>query len=248
MATVQSVFLFRCYCTTESIFVQSWSINAPTYCPNNNTHTIDASTIAIIDEITSSQVQVVPQVGTTGGEYRAESVSFTIPANSTGTYTNVWPYDISVKTVSFNSTPQQQGDIINSLIAPNTVVGVVTSSVSIGDLIIHCSPTVIANFKKGYLLSITDNNSTSKLGEVTDISSTTITCSVASTFAFAAGSVVLLTVNNIRDFVLGPAGPVHLQASGSTAAIIPANTVVLVVYKNNQSIDTVFNYNFEFFY
>ena len=248
MSVPSTVYLYRFYCNTEATFVQDWNISVPTVCPNNSGHSIDSTTMTILDKITRAQVEVIPQVGTTGGQYRAQSVSFTIPANTTGTYSNVWPYDISVKTVSFNTIQAQQGDVINSLIAPNTIVGVLTSPVAIGDTVINVSSTATAISMKGFLFAISDGTNTANLQEIVDIGTSTITCHTASTFAFAAGSVVMVTVNNIRDFVIGPAGPVHLQASGSTAAVIPANTTVLVTYQNNQSVSTVFNYNFEFFY
>jgi len=245
---MSTVNLYRFYCNTESSLVSDWGTEIPLVCPNNSTHTINSNSIAIINSISENQVQVIPQTNLTGGQYRAESISFTIPANSTVSHNNSWPFNISVKTVSFNTIAEQQGDVINSLIAPNTVIGYNTTNVNIGNTIFNVNNTVINYSKIGYLLSIKNGTNTSVLGQVINISGNSVTCETPSTFNFNAGSQIMLTINNIRNFVIGPPGPVHLEASGSTSAIIPAGTIVDAQYTNNQNVSTIFNWNYEYFY
>lgn len=245
-----TVFLYRFFCQTENAYVTIWSTSSPTVCPNNNTHTILTNTISILDIVSQNNVFVKPEIGTTGGEYRAEAYTLSIGANATQTTDLSWPFDISVSTVSFNTTTQNTGDILNSFVAPNTTIGSITSAVSIGDTTINVNSSVFTYLKKGFLVTLADQTNTSTLGQVIDINSTTgtISCELPSTFAFNAGSYLQFTENNIRNFMIGPPGNTSLTAKGSTASSIPAKTIVRVQYKNNSAEAKLFNFYFEYFY
>lgn len=49
---------FRVFCNTESIYTFGWSIAPLTYCPNNISHSIDTSSLVVIDTITTADVAV----------------------------------------------------------------------------------------------------------------------------------------------------------------------------------------------
>ena len=54
MATVNH---YRIWCNTESTWVYVWGTEAPTVCPNNNTHTIDTNSIAIVKFVSNEEVR-----------------------------------------------------------------------------------------------------------------------------------------------------------------------------------------------
>lgn len=53
-----SVHRYRVFCETEQTNVYTWDTVQPTVCPNNNTHTINTGSIAIIDNINTSQTEI----------------------------------------------------------------------------------------------------------------------------------------------------------------------------------------------
>lgn len=55
----RTVNRYRYYCTTESNYVYKWDEVAPTTCVNNTAHTIDTSSITIIDKVQQNGVEVV---------------------------------------------------------------------------------------------------------------------------------------------------------------------------------------------
>ena len=49
---------YRLYCNTEATYVYGYNTSTPTVCPNNNTHSIDTTTITIVQTISDSSVSV----------------------------------------------------------------------------------------------------------------------------------------------------------------------------------------------
>lgn len=58
MSTNRVVNQYRYYCTTESNLVYKWDTATPTTCPNDAAHTIDATSMTIVDTVKSSEVEV----------------------------------------------------------------------------------------------------------------------------------------------------------------------------------------------
>lgn len=50
---------YRIKCNTENSYVFKWDKNQPIVCPNNNTHTIDNTSIAIVDSISENELKVL---------------------------------------------------------------------------------------------------------------------------------------------------------------------------------------------
>jgi hypothetical protein len=51
-------YQYRLYCNTEAAYVYGYNTSTPTVCPNNNTHTIDNTTITIVQTVSSPTVSV----------------------------------------------------------------------------------------------------------------------------------------------------------------------------------------------
>lgn len=58
------VHYYRYYCQTESNFVYKWDTSEPVTCPNNHNHSIDNSSVTIIDTVSTNQVELVDAVRT----------------------------------------------------------------------------------------------------------------------------------------------------------------------------------------
>ena len=108
-----SVYNYRLFCCTENQFVFSWGQTTPTTCPNNNQHTIDSTSVVIVDSKDSNNVTIVQvQPGATGDNYRVEGQMINIAANSSTTKDMSWPYNVAIMTINFSIGTQHSGDII----------------------------------------------------------------------------------------------------------------------------------------
>jgi hypothetical protein len=244
---------YRCLCVTESAVVYTWNDNPPTVCPNNNTHAIDLSTITIVDSVNDTDVTISQDKGLTGGNFRCETVKAIIKPNREQTFDFVWPFDMAVSALHFVTNAQHIGDTITSLISPDTVVGYITQPVNIGDCIIHTNQTVIENLRVGYLASLNDGVHGCPLGYVTGIDAVnfTITTQKPSSVAFSADSptYVSLDISNIHEFEIGDPNKYDIGQSLIQGGLIPANTVIRLIYKNNSKSDAKsFIFYFEYFY
>jgi hypothetical protein len=233
--------------------VYVWGETPPVACPNGSDHSIDANTITIVDSVSDKVMNISQDHGLTGGNFRSETLGATIKPNTTETFDFAWPFDISVHTVHFITNAQHIGDVISCVIAPNTVIGYITSVVGQGDNTINVSPTVIQYTKKGYIVSLFDGQNKSSLGMVTgqDVVNGTITCSIPSSSSFdpLTPTYVMLEVRNINQFRIGDPNEYSIGASLIQSGLIPANTVVQLEYKNNSKTDAkYFSFFIEYFY
>ncbi len=175
--TAKQVDRYRLFCKTENAYQYAWTDCLPTACPNNNTHTIDNSTVSIVDSISSAAVEVVQQTGT-GGNYTCQSFCFDVPANSTVTQQYSWPYPVSISTMHFTSDTTQVGDYILGQIAPHTVLGTLTADLSTTGTVLSVSPSVAQNAVTGTLATVTDGTNTVNLGNFYNIDAVNNTVSV----------------------------------------------------------------------
>ena len=49
-----TLYRYRIYCSTESLYVYTWAESEPSVCPNNNAHTITSSLTTIVDTVSST--------------------------------------------------------------------------------------------------------------------------------------------------------------------------------------------------
>lgn len=122
---------YRIYCTTEASFQYVWSTTAPTVCPNNNTHTVDTSSITVVETISSNIVKVQEEFGrNTGGRFGALTVRIDAVKNATTTKDCIWPIPISALSVRFVLTSIHEGDFLSIIVSPDTIIGNITSNVT----------------------------------------------------------------------------------------------------------------------
>jgi hypothetical protein len=244
---------YRATCTTENTSVYVWGTEPPTTCPNNIAHTIDSSSITIVDSVNDTTVQISQDKGLTGGNFRSETCKLIAKPNGIQSFDFSWPFDMSVSTVHFVTNAQHIGDEITSIIAPNTIVGYITAPVSIGDTIINVSPTVLQYVFIGYIVKLYDGINMSHMGYVLskDIVNGTITLQTPSTHEFSpiSPTYVMLEISNIHSFEIGDPNKYDIGQSVIGSGLIPANTVIRIQYKNKSKTDAKsFIFYFEYFY
>ena len=249
----KTVHKYRVFCNTENTYVYTWDDLLPTLCPNDGKHTIDTSTIVSIDTVESGSVNIIQEQNPTGGWYRTESKRMTIKPNSTEVLSMSWPYPISILELSLNSSTENDGDIINSYVAKDTVIGVVSQSIPIGTNIAHVSDTVVQNIYIGFLVSF-QNATTGQIydmGECIEIdtSNKTITCSKNCLSEIPMMSYVRMTINNIKHFVIKGGLTYNLGRKSLQASYLPKNTKVDLSYQNLSMVQSkTFSFVYEYLY
>jgi hypothetical protein len=234
---MSQIYRYRLWCITEGCNVYCWNPTPPTACPNNNTHTIDPSTITAIDSVTANTVAIQEEAVPTGGHLTSECYAFTANAGTASSTVVTFPIPVNILYVAFNSDKEHVGNQIELQVGPNTAIGVLTSNVSSNVSIIPVSNTVIQYAALGLWISLTDGVNFNDLGRVTAIDNvnnnlTTVNPTVNS---FAAGTGVLMTVKYIQNFYIGSPGYWSIGQMKFGAAYIPTGIPVVVLYTNNSS-------------
>ena len=250
--TDTSITYYRIYCNTEAEWSYGYLATVdgpPTECFNNGAHTVNPDSVQDIEVISNEtiKVKIQEEYVPTGGNFRCEGKKFTIAANTTTSQTVSWPYNISVLQSFFTSTTEQEGNVLDVLTGPATVVGTLTSSIASGVTVLPVSLTVIQNMNIGYEVLVGSD----LLGEVISIdeNALTLTIGTATGSAYSSGAVVKMQLTNIKNFeITGDCSRVVIGASKTGGKHLPANLPVKLTYQNNSNAEVVFRYQIEYLY
>lgn len=125
---MSTVYNYRVYCTTDSKFVTIWGTEAPTTCPENNTHTIDSNATTILNQISTNTVSIEEETIPTNGYYKLEMIKMTVSAGETKTKDITFPYPINILSFFVSTDTSNQGDVISWHVMPKTTIGVLTAA------------------------------------------------------------------------------------------------------------------------
>lgn len=246
----RTVYNYRFYCRTESIFVYTWDTISPIKCPNDATHNIDTSSISIIDNINNNSVSIIQSSSAINDNYRVECKYISVQPNELYTSLLSWPFNIGILTVNWNSGEINRGDIVNCYIAPNTTIGVITKNATQGDTLLHVSESVLKYINKGYIVNITDKTKNINLGQCTEINNqeNTIKCEIPVSTDFNIGSILQMTVHNIKNIILTEPSQIRLATKHLSSSLLLANIPIKFTYQNNQDIIKTFAVFYEYLY
>ena len=251
---MSSVYHYRVYCNTDSKNEYVWNTSIPTTCPINSEHDINTESISIINEINPNLLKIQEERIPTGENFRSECYPL---FGATGpdvitTRDFTWPYPVTVLEIKLYVEDQNKGDKIGLQVGPDTIIGVITSPVSIGATSITVSSTVLDYLMNGYNLSLTDGVNTDDCGRVNNIntSTSTVTFSTPTTHSFSHTSptYVRQTVRVIDDFTLGPKWLISVGDSKIGGAYVPSNTIVRTIYTNNENYSKTLYAQIEYLY
>lgn len=249
---------FKIWCTTDSKYEYVWKYedDLPTTCPTNTAHTIDADSIVGTKSIKENEFKLIEEgVEQTGGFIAGTSrvMGITGATGETQNFDYTYPITVGIQSISFTSTAIHEGDEMEIIIAPNTVVGVLTADAVGATNIFNVSSTATAALKKGYYVNITDGANVNELGMVVDVNTATgkITTSALSdgtTFAAASPTYVIQNIKMLQTWTFGPGAHMRIGDDKTGASIIPANVIARVAYKNNSGTAKTFIINTELLY
>jgi len=250
-----TLYDFNFLCVTEGKYVDVWGTQQPNplLCPNNSAHTVDPTTVRIVQTVSPQQFTALEA---SQGYYQAMSVCICVPAGATGAiYTQdiSWPADILIWTTTLYTTTDSMDDVFSLISGPDTTIGVLTVAANIGDTTINVSPTVTANVTRGLNLSLFDGTNRNDLGEVTviDTVNNIITFQTALTNAFNPNTLVYLNVYTIKNFticgtMMSNQG-ITFGAKGFKGKELPANMILRFVNVNNNGLAKMISFKVEYY-
>lgn len=248
------IYNWKLYCETESKNVTTWSVVAPTSCPNNNTHTIDSNSITVIDSrLAHSFVPIENTSGTQGFfQTRGYLANIAPGPNVTPQLLPLFsrPYNVRVFSVTFMPNANNVGDTFSLIGLPGTDVGVLTSPVSSGN-ILNVSPTVLTNMQLGFAVTLNDGVTSQDLGECTNINVTNSTITTENSVAnsFNAGTTnVLFSVRRFYNITIASTAPLVYGLSVAGGSFIPQNTQFQIQYINQTGIAKTLSFSFDIIY
>lgn len=168
-------------------------------------------------------------------------------------HTHSWPYNTTILAGWFNSAAGNVGDSVNVYVAPNIVTGAIGAPVSINDVDITVTPTVIDNIAIGFHLNLTDGVSLADLGRVIAIdpiaSVVTVENGSTSVFSPLSPTYVRQTVHLVDNLHINVSntryGFAEKKLGGKN---LPANIDLVIEYKNITGGAKDFTYNIEYIY
>lgn len=229
---------YRTYCITEQVWVISYGTAYPTSCVNNTNHEINPNSPHILETIEQNVVFVETERIPTGGNYRVTGFMKEIPAGTTGdisTFDESFPHPINLTLVSFKSDTNSGGDLIYADIAPHTIVGINTSAIIGTTSTFSVNSTVIENMQIGYYVDVFTGTTSHNLGMCIEknIVNSSITTQLTAPDTVEPGNYIRLSIRNIDKYYLSNDLQKTLGGGKIAASYIPKDTIMRVIYKNN---------------
>jgi hypothetical protein len=252
-----SVNEYKIFCNDEMEFKTVWGNVAPSTCPMNTTHDINPNSVTMVQTITSNTVIVETETDPskkTSGNYGVKSWLLDIPTGTTGSITRqntTFDYPINMMLVSFRSADNSQGDVFSCDVMPNTIIGICTTTASLGTTSIAVNETVLGIIQHGYIVDISTGTTSAHLGKcltkdpVTGIITTEYP---VSNISFNAGSYIKMTIRFVDRYVLTNSQNRLLGTGKIGCSYIPNGIPMEVVYTNNNGLAKKFHVDMEYMF
>jgi hypothetical protein len=121
---------YRLYCNTEAQYKYVWSETVPTVCPSNASDSINASSITIVDTVSTNEVSIKEESVPTGGYFATTTMKVIAPPNSVSYTRKKFRYPINSLSVTFISGTEHSGDKFNMYAGRDTLVGYITAPIT----------------------------------------------------------------------------------------------------------------------
>jgi len=234
---------YRYKCTTESKNIHEWrdeSEGAPNQCKNDPAHSIDTSSISVIETKEDNVVIIQEEEIKTGGHFQTRQLHMSCAANSWTELDVTWEYPVSILDAEFKSVSNMKEDKLEVVISPDAIVGAITSDVSDMDTVINVDQSVIDNIAIGYKIQLDDLTNKDMIGYITavDYTNNQIVVTGGASQAFTATpTYVRMSIMMARKFIIGHSGRNTIGGNKIGGSHIPAGTIVRIRYKNKHLTD-----------
>lgn len=242
---------YQLWCLTEATYITKWDTHEPMTCPNDSSHTIDPSSIVIIDIVSKTIATVSTSAAGTNNFWKADCYNFPIAAGpDVKTVVDIsYPYPVSARASTIYMNAGNVGDMLTVHAAPNTTVGEITLPVASGDTVIHVDSGVVANIFPGFLFHLTDGTNTSDLGEViyVDQENQTVSVTVGADRDYTNAQ-VQFTMVRISNMTVVTPGPIKMGQAELGGTHVPAGSITRAIYTNQSPGSKNLNVILELFY
>ncbi len=247
--------VYKVYCITEGAWVNIAKIEteaAPNYCPNNPSHTINPDSIYIQEKLGEKQPVVIKTnanntttgLGNFSDYFKIHGYKLDITTlNGTQIFPISWKKNIYALGFMYQPTIDNIGDSIDVIIAPNTVIGVLSNSNNIGDTVINING-VINYIKVGHELLLNGNI----VGEVLGINGMAITIDKPLDTSYSQGTFVGFQIRLLQSNYIANANNVNINRNSLAVNAIPANTVCNIIYNNTSNSTKTFHFIIYYLY
>ncbi len=252
--TEKIVKQWRVLCLEENKMVTVYSPDVPSLCPNDHPdRTIDHTRTTMIAHISTKKFQIE---NSTPGNFQHTTVLINVPSGSPGdiyVHDMSWPMDIYIWKTEFLPETKHKQDEISIMVAPNKVIGALTQDANIGDTELNVTSTVFdfSLLSKGVDAKLDDTVNSEEVGRITGIDPVNFKIHIENplTQTFSAGTQFQINLCMIRNLIISQdIKTVKIGSKGFTSKFIPANTVLRLLYKNNngQAKDVYFSMEFNY--
>lgn len=176
------------------------------------------------------------------------NVSATQNAGDITPYDIVFPVDIKLIRGSFFNKPEFLGDFAAMHVGPETLIGAVVASASVGDEWLTVSDTVIANLERGYFI-IVEGNDLGQCLEIDEAGSRVRVAPIANAIDVSGGIKFLrMTIQFVPHIYLEGTNTKETLEGGDEPSYIPKNTTIRIFYTNNNLTAKTFSLRLEWHY
>lgn len=172
------VYYYRIWCDTENQYVYIWDTREPTTCPNNNSHSIDATKTAIIESVSNDPTNVrMVDVDTLDPSLAVtceEGFVIDVPAGVTSvSHSFSYPFKIDILGAECyaNWSGVDRLDKYRVVIIPATDpdVGAVIANANVNDTVLTVESNAMANVGLNYFIKLgADENEYRVVGKGTN--------------------------------------------------------------------------------
>lgn len=150
-----SVGYWRIYCITEGTFVNGYLPTGTncTVCFNNNTHTVNNSSISLINTVSPNTTLIATQEpGITNGIFKHKRKKISCAANTITSQFTTFQFIINILSLDIAISTDNIGDMFELIVSTPTPIGVLTADVTANDTVISLPVSVMPYFQIGYQL------------------------------------------------------------------------------------------------
>ena len=234
---LQIINKYKIFCVTENTFVEGWGDTEPTTCYNNTSHTVNLNSIQLVESVSRSEVRIKEDSAIVSRNVKIVPIVFdNVASNTSQTQSFTFQYVTSMYSYMFMTDDFNKGDSITIAVNPNTPLGLITSDITSGDMVISPPAPLFAFGQNGFNVTVSDGTNTSDLGEIIsmDSMSQTITVEQAADNNFSSVNTVLyMTYYNMRNLIIGPPQCYRFGDDVIGGAAVPVGTTVTFTYTNN---------------
>lgn len=244
---MDNIIEWRIYCITEDLWSIGWkkeSEGIPTCCFNNNSHNVNVNSQQEISKTAITTVKIQQETTNTGGNIKYKGYKFIAPPNEVTTVHLSWEYPINIMRAFVNTDISELGNILDVIVSPKTIIGIITQNVVSGTKNITISESAIVYCKIGHECFI--NNDFIGIIIAVDEETFTITLKDIISNNYSIGDLFKIQRRIIEDYNLGYPETSAVGGASMVGKYLPKNTQVEIKYTNNKNTQQPFCFSVEY--